>query len=293
MSTRYEVPLLSSRDLPRPFDAFACVVVTISVLVPSKRSHWLLASLIALHLDCASPASLQYSTVLYTFIVIMVSGPDASNSSLPSQHPVMVSVPPVPTCVRGERCALTGSVGRLNADKPCLVYASQKGVVCCNLDDPAAAGVTPLLPHINKHLPVLVYRGHAATVTAVSVSPSGAYCATGDSLGHLKVWALDHAEHLCKYEMPCCLTGPIRDLDWDGESKRIGSPRGNEVGNEPLPFSLPRRHITQEILGSILIYKCFPFIRSIVALPSFIGNHGRVCWYTKPLMVRHPYIDWS
>jgi len=153
----------------------------------------------------------------------MVSGPDASNSSLPSQHPVVVSVPPVPTCVRGERCALTGSVGRLHADKPCLVYASQKGVVCRNLDDPSAGAkaVTPLLPHINQHLPVLVYRGHAATVTAVSVSPSGAYCATGDSAGHFKVWALDHAEHLCKYEMPCCLTGPIRDVDWDGESKRI------------------------------------------------------------------------
>jgi len=150
----------------------------------------------------------------------MVSGPDASNSCLPGKHPVLISVPPVPSCVRGERCAFSGQAGRLNSDKPCLIYAAQKLVVCRNLDIAGDSKTPPLLPHVNP-LPVMVYRGHSSTVTAVSVAPSGAYCATGDEKGHFKVWALDHEDHLCKYEMPCMLTGPIRDIDWDGESKRV------------------------------------------------------------------------
>lgn len=166
----------------------------------------------------------------------MVSGPDASNSCLPGGHPVLISVPPVPSGVRGERCALTGcSAGRLNADnQPCLIYASQKLVVCRNLalgNDSDNNKAAPLLPHVNQ-LPVLVYRGHAATVTAVSVSPSGAYAATGDERGHYRVWALDHGDHLCKYEMPTCLTGPVRDIDWDGESRRVclvGERAGSDV----------------------------------------------------------------
>lgn len=147
----------------------------------------------------------------------MVSGPDASNNSLPSTHPVVISVPPLPSCVRGERCAFVTS-----AKTGSLVYASQKLVVCRNLSIDATNPAQQLLTHDEaNNLSVLCYRGHASTVTAVSVSPSAAYCATGDSLGGIRVWALDHPEHLCKYEMPCCLTGPIRDLDWDGESKRI------------------------------------------------------------------------
>ena len=163
----------------------------------------------------------------------MVSGPDASNSCLPGTHPVVMSVPPVPSCVRGERCAFGIAAGGTR-----MVYASQKLVVCRTLASSslssslsatgggvASASVLspppPLLPHINS-LPVLVYRGHhpAATVTAVSVAPSGAYVASGDAHGHYKIWALDHPDHLTKYESTS-LTGPIRDLDWDGESKRV------------------------------------------------------------------------
>jgi WD40 repeat protein len=44
---------------------------------------------------------------------------------------------------------------------------------------------------------------------------------SGDARGTLRVWALDHEEHLVKYECTGLLTGPIKDLGWDGESKRI------------------------------------------------------------------------
>jgi WD40 repeat protein len=43
---------------------------------------------------------------------------------------------------------------------------------------------------------------------------------SGDEKGLLKVWAFDHPEHLTKYETQS-LTGAIRDVDWDGESKRL------------------------------------------------------------------------
>lgn len=142
------------------------------------------------------------------------SGPDASNNCLPPKSPVIISVPPVPSCTRGERCSLDGKAGRLNNDKALLVYQSGKQVVARELDD------QPLLPDVCK-LPVLVYRGHLYKVTALKMAPTGAYMASGDERGILRVWAFDHEEHLCKFDKPA-LTGPIRDIDWDTtESKKI------------------------------------------------------------------------
>ena len=162
---------------------------------------------------------------------------DASNRSLPGTHPVVTSVPPLPCLVRGERCAW--HVGACGGTR--LVYASHKLIVCrtwtsSSSSSSSAAPPPPLLPLQQQqqqqqsggaaaatasNLPVLVYRGHAAPVTAVQVSPSGAYVASGDAQGQYKIWALDHAEHWTKYELSCALTGPIRDLDWDGESQRV------------------------------------------------------------------------
>ena len=142
------------------------------------------------------------------------SGPDASNSCLPPTSPVIVSSPPVPSASRGERCVLDGKAGRINKDKAVIAYQSGKLVVARELDDRA------LLPDTGCPLPVLAYRGHHYPVTALKLSPSGAYMASGDERGMLRVWAFDHEDHLCKYGNPG-LTGPIRDLDWDAESKRI------------------------------------------------------------------------
>lgn len=149
---------------------------------------------------------------------MMSSGPDASNSCLPITSPVVVSVPPLPSNVRGERCSITScSNHHTQSSHFILVYASNKLVVCRNLLSPNE----PLLPSIHP-LSALVYRGHTlAPVTAVSMSPSGAYVASGDEKGGLRVWAYDHPDHLCKYATPSILTGAVRDVDWDGESKRL------------------------------------------------------------------------
>ena len=142
---------------------------------------------------------------------------DATNAALPPESPVVVSIPPVPSTERGERCGLDGKAGRLNQEQAILCYPSGKHVVVRNVDGPSAP---PLLPQSASKLPVLVYRGHLYGVSACKVAPSGAYMVSGDQRGCLRVWALDHEEHLVKYESPM-LTGPIKDLDWDGESKRI------------------------------------------------------------------------
>lgn len=54
----------------------------------------------------------------------------------------------------------------------------------------------------------------------VKASPNGYWLASGDITGKLRVWSFDNPEHLTKLEFPA-FAGPIRDVDWDGESKKI------------------------------------------------------------------------
>ncbi|KAL7562514.1 hypothetical protein ACA910_008222 [Epithemia clementina (nom. ined.)] len=142
------------------------------------------------------------------------SGPDASNAALPAAFPVIVSIPPVPSCERGERCALDGKCGRVNNGKSVLAYPSGKNIVIRNIDGEL------LLPATESKVDVLVYRGHAYNAVTCKLSPSGAWVASGDDRGRVRIWAFDHENHLCKYECHG-LTGPVRDIDWDFESKRI------------------------------------------------------------------------
>ena len=169
---------------------------------------------------------------------------DSSNNSLPSTHPVLVSIPSLPTCyTHGEnritkqhkqRCTLIGNVGKLHTSIPVVVYTSNKNIICRTLpviiegsNDAVASpsqlmtvGV-PVLPSIHPTLSSFVYRGHTSNVTGIGVSKSGAYIASGDEKGCYKVWAYVHVDHLCKYSMNSFFTGPIHDIDWDYESKRI------------------------------------------------------------------------
>ena len=58
-------------------------------------------------------------------------------------------------------------------------------------------------------------------VTAAKFSPSGCYIASGDVRGKLRVWAYDNDEHLCRLELDHAMTGAIRDISWDMDSKRL------------------------------------------------------------------------
>jgi WD repeat-containing protein 1 (actin-interacting protein 1) len=162
------------------------------------------------------------------------SGPDASNSCIPAKSPIIKSVPPLPSPQRGERCPLDGESGRNNSSQPLLMYGSNKYVVVRTISTkpiPLASPATKAGTSASS-LPVLVYRGHRDTITSCKFSPSGCYCATGDERGTVRVWSYDQEEHLCKYEMTTAITGPIRDLDWDGESKRIAIV-GERAGSDP------------------------------------------------------------
>ncbi|CEH17396.1 WD40 repeat stress protein/actin interacting protein [Ceraceosorus bombacis] len=67
-----------------------------------------------------------------------------------------------------------------------------------------------------------LYGQHTTNVTVARVSPNGYYCASADAAGNIRVWDLAGEEMILKLEKKA-LSGPIRDLAWDGESKRIAA----------------------------------------------------------------------
>ena len=58
-------------------------------------------------------------------------------------------------------------------------------------------------------------------MTAARFSPSGCYIASGDARGKLRVWSYDNEEHLCKLDLSSAMAGPIHDICWDMDSKRL------------------------------------------------------------------------
>ena len=146
----------------------------------------------------------------------------ASNASIPPKAPVTAQVPPLPNTVRGEPCPLDGTSGKVSAGKSFLSYPSGKLCVIRSMDD------SEKLP--NSDRPVLVYRGHQYSTSSVSIAPSGSYACSGDTRGKLRVWAVDHEEHLCKLDIQA-LSSTVRDISWDGESKRIAF-AGDRLDNQ-------------------------------------------------------------
>lgn len=133
---------------------------------------------------------------------------DASNSCIPHSHKLLSLIPPLPRPERGIPLSLDGTGGRINADRPLLVYPSGRLVVIRELD-----------PY--KKVKAFIYRGHTANVTVAKFSPSGCYVASADVRGRLRVWSYDNEEHLCKLDLSSAMMGPIRDISWDMDSQRL------------------------------------------------------------------------
>ncbi|KAL3930220.1 MAG: hypothetical protein SGARI_004545 [Bacillariaceae sp.] len=148
--------------------------------------------------------------------------PAASNACIPAAAPVTAQVPPLPNTIRGEPTNLDGQSGKLSAGKAFLSYPSGKLCVVRSLNG------EDTLP--NSKDPILVYRGHQYATSCVAVSTSGAYACSGDTRGKLRVWALDHEEHLCKLDTQG-LSSSVRDIAWDGESKRVAY-AGDRMDNQ-------------------------------------------------------------
>jgi WD40 repeat protein len=155
---------------------------------------------------------------------------DASNSCIPETCNLAALCPPLPTATRGEPCVLDGHGGRINGDRPVLLYSSGRLVVVRELDgevppgdhsEPAAVAKWKGGIERPARVRAFVYRGHTAQVTAARFSPSGCYVASADVRGRLRIWSYDNVEHLARLDLSTALAGPIRDLSWDFESKRI------------------------------------------------------------------------
>lgn len=86
-----------------------------------------------------------------------------------------------------------------------IAYTSGKSVFLRSIDNPSIC---------------TQYIGHTAAVNVARFSPSGYYVASGDASGKVRVWDCVGEEMILKGEFPI-ISGPIKDLAWDGESKRI------------------------------------------------------------------------
>jgi WD40 repeat protein len=167
---------------------------------------------------------------------------DASNVCLPQSHPVDLVIPGLPTPEIGARCGLFGLRGSAartkDHDAAVIVYGSRNQVVVRSIDAGGGGAAAALLPDVIQQN-AFCYRGHAqrAIVSAVRVNPTGTYVASADQLGQLRIWALDNVDHRCKYEQKV-LSDIIRDIDWDGEGKRIVlSGERARTGTCCLPYS--------------------------------------------------------
>lgn len=122
-----------------------------------------------------------------------------ANAFLGSEHKVNV-IGPNPATERGKGLHINA-----HPKEPLIIYPSGKYIVVKNILNPSDC---------------FVYRGHAAQTTVAKFSPNGFWVASADISGKVRVWAWDNPEHLTKLETSV-FAGPISDLDWDMESKKL------------------------------------------------------------------------
>uniref|UniRef100_A0A1I7UWL3 Actin-interacting protein 1 n=1 Tax=Caenorhabditis tropicalis TaxID=1561998 RepID=A0A1I7UWL3_9PELO len=67
-----------------------------------------------------------------------------------------------------------------------------------------------------------VYTEHTHPTTVAKTSPSGYYCASGDTQGNVRIWDTTQSTHILKHTIPV-FSGQVKDIVWDAESKRIAA----------------------------------------------------------------------
>lgn len=110
----------------------------------------------------------------------------------------------LPPTVRGQATPL-----KTDPKRNLLVYAVDRTVV-----------LREITPSADRPLHCQLYTQHTLPVLAVAVSPSGAYVASGDAGGKVRVWACDHPDQPLKLETPV-IGGKVLDIDWSPDSQRI------------------------------------------------------------------------
>lgn len=110
------------------------------------------------------------------------------------------TIAPLPPVERGRSFVLSGDPKGKN-----FVYCAGNSVVIRDIANPSIADI---------------YTEHSAKTTVAKYSPSGFYICSADKSGKVRIWDTCNKEHILKYEYHP-FGGEIRDLAWDGESKRI------------------------------------------------------------------------
>ncbi|MCP9266342.1 Actin-interacting protein 1 [Dirofilaria immitis] len=106
----------------------------------------------------------------------------------------------LPRTVRGMPLSLNAS-----PDGQKLIYCNGNSVYIRNIQNPKECEI---------------YTEHANPTTVAKYSPSGFYVASGDQSGKIRIWDTTQPTHILKAEYPV-LSGPIRDIAWSDDSKRI------------------------------------------------------------------------
>ncbi|KAL1949187.1 hypothetical protein VTO73DRAFT_10993 [Trametes versicolor] len=160
-----------------------------------------------------------------------------------------------------------GESTKLSSSKDKVVYTNGRAVIIRDLKD-AAVGTA--------------YLGHVQPATVARIAPSGYYCASADVTGTVRIWDTLGDEQTLKAEYKV-IGGVIKDLAWDGESKRIvavgdgrdkfghafmvdtGSSTGEIIGHSKainavsIRAQRPFRAATAADDGSIVFHQGVPF----------------------------------
>ena len=107
---------------------------------------------------------------------------------------------PLPVTTRGQNFHL-----QTDPKNEKLLYCSGPAVVVRDLANPAVC---------------YTYTEHSGAPTAACFAPSGFYICSGDTHGKVRIWDTTQETHIIKYEGHG-LSGPIRDICWSPDSKRV------------------------------------------------------------------------
>jgi len=124
-----------------------------------------------------------------------------------------------------------GSSTKLSASGSKVIYTNGTNVIIRDLADPAGHST---------------YSGHLQPATVARFSPTGYYCASGDTSGTVRIWDTVGADKSLKNEVK--LGFKINDLEWDGESKRIIAV-GDGKNSSGAVFTFDTGNSAGEILG--------------------------------------------
>ncbi|KAI0738973.1 WD40 repeat-like protein [Daedaleopsis nitida] len=98
-----------------------------------------------------------------------------------------------------------GEPTKISSSKDKVVYTNGRSVILRDLKDPAIS---------------VAYNGHVHTATVARIAPSGYYCASADTSGTVRIWDTVGEDQTLKGEYKV-ISGRVKDLEWDGDSKRI------------------------------------------------------------------------